>query len=410
MLITATYQSKCMGEQRTLVLIRQILLAGRTLFARPTMGTYLTFCALCLMLTGCWDKVEIENRSFVSAVGIDAYKDEVENAINFDTPGSLNRFVATAAMPGQGDGDSGTTLTSVADSLMPALAMIRLGTSQEPYYGQTKVIVLGEDLLSDPKLTAQAIDAMERNSEISRKVMILSCEGDASEILQADMEGTQLGIYIADFYADKRTALAVAFKKDLELILRDIRRADSTVIPRVAVNDGVVRLSGAALVNEFELTGWLDDAEVRGLMLAKGAGKNAYITADFGGVRVPLRVASNRARLKFSRDERGLVCTLSVQAKGSVEEYRANSDNDISSPENISHLNALFASAIESEISATHARLAESGVDALGMIDRLRKFNYSLYEEFVIHQGLGFEDITFVPVAEVHVTDVGATR
>ena len=368
--------------------------------------------AICILaLTACWDKVELENRAFVSAVGVDSYKHKPENAIRFDSTDSPSRFVATASIPSLvGKGEGSTTLTSVADAFLPALWMIRLGTSQEPYYGQTKAMVLGEGLLKDAALFAQAIDAMERNREISRKVVMLACKGDAQQVLKADTNEDQLGMHIANFYTDKRVSVGIAFKKDLDSVLRDLRRMNGTVIPRVAVNGGVVELSGAALVSEYQLVGWLGDTEVRGLLLAKGMGKNAHMTVDFGKTRVPLRLASQRARLKFKEGEQGLVCELRISAKGSIEEYVANSDTDISSPESLATLNILFAEAIEAEVMAAHTRLQESGVDALSLTDHLRKFNYSLYEEYVIRRGLTFADITLLPVIDVHVTDVGSTR
>jgi len=308
------------------------------------------------------------------------------------------------------EGGGSVKLTAAADALMPALSLIRLGTSQEPYYGQAKAIILGEGLLDDSALLAQAIDAMERNREISRKVVMLAYRGDSADILRADTEGEQLGMHISNFYSKSGVALGVAFKKDLESVLKDLRSFGGTVIPLIAVEDGLISLSGAALVSDFRLTGWLDDSEVRGLMLARGSGKGAHLTADFDGTRVPLRLSYQRARLKFDRDERGLVCVLDIRAKGSVEEYNANSRKDISSPENVAKLNELFAHAIEREVSAAHTRLAQSGVDGFGLLERLRKFNYDLYEEFVTEGKICISDITIIPIVDVRVTDVGATR
>ena len=372
-----------------------------------------TLCA-CLITSGCWDKVQLENRGFVSAFGIDAYDAErtTGSALRLNSPQAYERFVVTVCMPSQGGSEEGgtTTLTAAADALIPALSLISLGTSQDPYYGQTKAIILGEGLLRDADLLAQAIDAMERNREISRKVVVLACRGDASEILQAEIKGEQIGMHISNFYNRRNAAMGVAFKKDLESLLKDLRSSGGSVIPAVAVEDGVISLSGAAMVSGFELAGWLDDAEVRGLMLARGRGENSHITTGFDGTRLPLRLSSQRARIKFERGEFGLICILNIHAKGSVEEYRANSAQDISSPENVARLNKLFAGEIEREITAAHKRLTQGGVDGLGLLERMRKFNYSLYEEFVIGEGISFSDITLIPVVDVHVTDVGSIR
>ena len=375
-----------------------------------------TLCALCvcLNLSGCWDKVELENRGFVSSFGIDAYspKRVSASALQIQSPSSSERFATTVSIPRleKNEGNASIVLTSAGDTLMSALSLISLGTSQEPYYGQTKAIILGESLIQDAKLLSQAIDALERNREISRKVVILASRGDAAEILRAQTEGEELGMHISNFYDRRSVALGMAFKKDLESVLKDLRSFGGTVIPEVSVTEGVVSLSGAALVSDFALSGWLDDLEVRGLMLALGRGENSHITAAFDKTLVPLRLSSQTSRVRFERGEKGLECFFNIRAKGSVGEYNANSPQDISSPENVSHLNMLFAQSIEKEVSAAIERLKSSGVDGFGLLERMRKFNYDLYEEFVILGQISIGDIKITPIAEVHVTDVGATR
>ncbi|MCL2619291.1 MAG: hypothetical protein FWD98_09625, partial [Defluviitaleaceae bacterium] len=369
--------------------------------------------ALCLMLAGCWDRVQLENRGFVSAFGIDAYRaeDPPVQALRIGSAGGKDRFVATVCMPDNtGKQEGGTVrLTSAADSLMPALSLIRLGTSQEPYYGQAKAIVLGDGLLRDPELVATAIDALERNREIPRKVAVLASKADAAEVLTADIDGDQFGMYITNFYANRPAAMGLAFKHDLENVLRDLRDSGGTVIPLVEVRGGVVSLSSAVMLSDYKFAGTLDDSHVRGLMFARGNAKDAHITAEFEGVRVPLRISSQRARLSFKRGGDGPVGVLRISVKGSVEEYRSTPHQDISTPQNVARLNKLFADAIEKEVLAAYDVMREAGVDGLGMMERMRKFHYSLYEEHV-KNGMSAGDIPLITLIDVHVTDVGAIR
>jgi len=355
--------------------------------------------------------VELENRAFISAIAIDAYEQDIEGAIKFHAPDTEYKFVATVSVPNNGaNTENRTTLTTMSDAFMPALSLIRLGMPQQPYYGQTKVVVLGEGLLNNAELMRQTLDGMERNREISRKIIMLTCEGNAADILKAEIAGQQFGMYIANFYADKHSALGVAFKKDLENTLLDLRSSNGTIIPRVAMHEGIVELSGAAIIKDFKLVGWLDDSEVRGLLFAKGKGENARVTTDFDGTRVPLRLISQRSKLNFERTEYGLVCKLEIRAKGSVEGYHINSVKNISSEESIAQLSQSFANEIAAEVSTTFAHFAEVGVDGFGILERLRKFNYDLYKEFVILNQIELSDVVFIPVVDVRITDVGATK
>lgn len=342
-----------------------------------------------ILLTACWDKVELENRAFVNTVGIDTNE---------------KAFVVTALLPSHNDNSN--ILTATSAGLYPALQNINLVSSQTAYYGQTKAIILSHSLLKNPDLLAQALDAMERNREVSRKVSLLASEEPAQNVLKAKLaEDQPLGMYISSFYTDKHSELGVAFKKDLEGLLEDLRRGNGAVIPCVKIKDEIAHLSGAALLSpELTLHSLLNSDELRGLMLAKGQADEAGIFARLDGVDVPLRLFKQRSKLNFGEDQSGLWCKINIKAWGSIDEYRLGQNL----PHSMEGLQALYARTIKEEIRHTACRLAEARVDGIGLLDHLRKFHYCLYEKYVLQNKINLSDIRIEIAADVVISDIGA--
>lgn len=74
---------------------------------------------------------------------------------------------------------------SYSDStIWSAVKAIDSKTDRKLDFGQIKLCVLGEDILKDREMTKQAIDAIERNKDIWRKVIVCFTKGKAEDILK----------------------------------------------------------------------------------------------------------------------------------------------------------------------------------------------------------------------------------
>ena len=164
-----------------------------------------------LSLTGCFDKVELEERALVLAIGIDKYTDG--NDTNTEKTGEEKRFIVSMAMPEVSEGEktgnanpmgNGEEQNSINEAIKVAegssiastIELIDTYMSKNLYYGHTKVVVLGKEILQDEILLREVIDSLERNNEISRKIIVLGTMGTAKEILQTiPKDEKMLGIY-----------------------------------------------------------------------------------------------------------------------------------------------------------------------------------------------------------------------
>jgi len=331
--------------------------------------------SLVFFLSGCWDKVELENRGFVISLAID------KSGSSFAVAMTLPDVASIAGKDGGGANKS--ILRAESGAVSAAMHSADTYAGQKLYYGHTKMAVLGADCLADAKMVLQAFDALTRNAEISQKLVVLAAEADASAVLDVTPQNEPLvGTFVSNFYKNNADSVNVTVKTDLEAIWLSLRRTGHAIIPRIAIENDEIKLSGAAVLKDGALAGWLDEAETRGLLWLRGEGKNALLTVEYDGAIVPLQAVHCARELSFAEDGKRIVCRVGIQVSGSVEEMRAGFDEMIDEAD-LEALARLFAEQIEQEVLATFDKLqTEFGMDGLDLRNELYKRNPALLARF----------------------------
>jgi Ger(x)C family germination protein len=331
----------------------QKLVRGATLLLVPILGLSL--------LSGCWDRVEIENRAFVVAMGID--KGEGENyAVTLSVP-ILNK---------ESDEKPAFIKTAEGQTICEALKKLDAKNDKSLYYGQTKLIVLGTDILKERELLTAAIHTLENKLPAARRIHVLAAE-DPAEILEAAPPGEILpGSYIPNMYRDRHKIGGASFTLDFERLSTIIAMPESgAIIPKVEAHGkekDELQLSGAAVLKNSQKTGRLSPDELRGFLWAfHGGNTGAVVTHE----NLSLTVDTHKATIKFK--ENPLRIIISVEAEGKIYGTPATDQTD--------HTAAFTRTIAEEVISAAHTLHSTHTIDGYNWLELLRKKNYKLYKK-----------------------------
>lgn len=156
------------------------------------------------LLTGCWDRLEIEDRAVILAIGIDKVKpdDEKENTNatqmlkqDPEPKKGLIRITVQIAVPGRiplgtGSGSSSPggqkpvwVLSSVGRTVDDALMNLQQQLADKLFYGHLRVIVLSEDVAR--KGIENENDFFRRQPQVRRTVWMVVSKGNAADIMNA---------------------------------------------------------------------------------------------------------------------------------------------------------------------------------------------------------------------------------
>jgi len=194
--------------------------------------------------------VELENRGIVVSIGIDRYDLNRRSFLHLVGKEEFNRYTVSAVLPHvtsmrESALSDKSKAVKKADSptVSGSIQLMDAASSQKLYLSNTKLLVLGNDLLMDETLFRQAIDAVERNRQISRKVYIMSTKERADEVLQQDLPGEPtLGLFMESYYKNSGGAGFFGFYRVLEKIIADLHSTGCTLIPEIEKRSQVDRL------------------------------------------------------------------------------------------------------------------------------------------------------------------------
>lgn len=235
-----------------------------------------------LLLAGCWDYIDIERRSLVMGIGIDA-RGELQMELTVEIP------VPAAADPGEAGGEGGggdmdpkLVASEIADSLLWAANNLRGQLERDPMWEQVVAVVVGEEAAR--RGIASVSDAVMRFVDLNMRAHLYVVEGEAKDVIgfQPPMQplvAKMLRGQSDQFPVHPRFARPQAFV----LIHRELRDKGVSLVPRLTLEDERLRMHGAAVLADGVLAGWLDGDEAEGVNWVRGWVKRSLVQSACTG-------------------------------------------------------------------------------------------------------------------------------
>lgn len=374
----------------------------------------IAFCFV-FILTGCFDKVELEERGLVLAIGIDKY-DQAKDTQTEKT-GEEKRFIVSIAMPEISEAEkeknenndnkqndkseeaknsvNEAIKTAEGSSVSSAINLIDTYMSKNLYYGHTKAVVLGKELLQDANLLKEVIDALERDNEISRKIIVLGSNTKAQDILETiPKDEKMVGIYINDFYKNNKKNSDFTYKLDLEDVIQNLLTTNDTVLPSIQIAEGDVMLSGLMVLKDAQFIDYLDDAQTKGLLWIIDKNSLGQIDVPFENGYVSTTVFKKKTTEQFYEKNNKIVFDFTVNIEGNISEYSLGKNIMIDN-EKYKNIETEISKSVETEINNSINIIKNLNVDVIGLKERIRKNNYNLYEKFDLENKNIYDYIQF---------------
>lgn len=167
-------------------------------------------CVIVLLLSGCWDRMEIEDRAVILAIAVDEVKNEQQESdsnathLGRNLPRSklgLIRVTVQIAVPGRiplgqggsgGGGGGGSTsiqqktvwvLSATGHTIDDALTNLQQQMADRLFYGHLRVIVISEEIAK--RGIENLSDFLRRQPQVRRTVWMVVSQGDASHMMTA---------------------------------------------------------------------------------------------------------------------------------------------------------------------------------------------------------------------------------
>ena len=240
---------------------------------------------LCILLTGCWDNMEIQNRGYIIGISVDKttpipkgfeeeeeYKQEIpleevplqkgesQYAYTIQIP-ILAMAKNKAAGGGGGGGDAVEAtwnLTILGNSFMQANRTLATRLDYPPYYEHLQTIVLSDEVAREG--ISKPLDLFLRDHEMRRRTRIFVIEGEAKKVLDVIPKIDDYpSLYLAKLPNSSKLTSRIPHLVDLGVVSESIHGGNDFILPRITVTKNEIRNAGLAVFKGEKMVGWLDE-------------------------------------------------------------------------------------------------------------------------------------------------------
>jgi len=331
-----------------------------------------------VVLSGCWDRVEIEERGFVVGTAIDA-TDSAAFVLTFQF---VLPSAAQSKSPQSGQsGKSFQNLSAEGTTLFKAARKMSNESSRPPYMEHNKIIILSERLAREGRIE-EVLDLFIRDHEMRRASKVMVSVGEAKQMLEVNPPIERLPVqYINATSENPDKSESIIPPTTIGHVQRYLLEELSYAIPVVRKTDNKVSLSGAAVFNaNNRLQGFLDHEQTTGRNFFTGTIRAGAIEVELEGrpVVFELKKASRKITANVA-DREHPAFDVHVSAEGNVGESYAN--RDILKPDALAELEKKVGDKIAAIMESVLVKLQkEYRSDILGFGNYLNENHYAVWK------------------------------
>jgi spore germination protein KC len=313
----------------------------------------LSICVSILFLSGCWDRVEVNDLAIVTGTAIDKSDDnQIELSIQIFIPKSLSSGGSQAS--GSGGGKMTLTASQTGKNIADALSKLQGKLPREIFWGQCKVFIFGEDLAKQG--IQEQMDFLLRHPEPRGRAYLYVSEGKAKEILEIVPNLERYSAEVLREISNYRIGLQITIQ-DVDEMLTGITQA--AALPYVKIktqqpSEGkpikYVHIDGTAVFHKDKMVGTLTEAETRGVLWLRDEIKGYTVSVEVEDEKglVSLNPVSARVSLIPQIHDEKWKMTVNVATEGAIVQNETNLD--FSDPKLLKKVENAYQKSIENRI------------------------------------------------------------
>ncbi|WP_369698848.1 Ger(x)C family spore germination protein [Paenibacillus pedocola] len=375
-----------------------------------------------VLLTGCWDSVELDRLAFTSATAVD-YKD---GKWLFSYQVVIPAVISSTSSAGGGKLPIAVYSTQ-GTTIKDAVSRSQLESSRKLFFSHTRSIIISEAAANHG--LSQLLDVYLRNLDSRETVSVFITEGESRRILNQLIQLEVLpGEGIEDMIMGESSELSILpnvnmFKLGLSLL----GTTKSAVLPEIIISgsppvttadelsktelSSKIKLRRLAVLSQDKLVGWLSQKEAFGTGFIRNEIHKAVIPFSCArGVREPdstfqfLHSNTQLTPRKF-----GNRITIEVRVKGEGELLETNCPIDFEKLNAEDEMEQQLEKEVEKMIIESWQAIKKLKTDIVDFADLVHRKYPKDYERMKSEWQKEFVQIEVVPKVDVKIRRVGLT-
>ncbi|MFF2288684.1 Ger(x)C family spore germination protein [Peribacillus butanolivorans] len=332
----------------------------------------LGICGAIPLVSGCWDRVEINDLAIVTAAAIEKKEDDqIELSIQVVIPKSISGGGGQGG-PGTGGGVPTTLVRSEKGSnISDALSKLQSKIPRRIFWGQCKVFIFGEKVAKEG--IQEQLDFLLRHPQPRERAYVYVSKGKAKPILESLPPLESYSGEVMRELSDLNIGMRVTLQNLDEMLTGKSQAAALPLIDILPPAKGEKKLQGipyivgTAVLNKDKMTGTMTEKETRGVLWLRDEIKSYTVTIKPKGEKgeISLNPVSAQIKLVPQIQNEKWKLLVKVNTEGSVIQNGTNMK--LSSPKAIKAAERAYQKDIEKRIELAFLQTQHKKADIIGL-------------------------------------------
>ncbi|GBF74185.1 hypothetical protein PA598K_02517 [Paenibacillus sp. 598K] len=335
-----------------------------------------------LLLTGCWDRREIEERTIVLAIGLDVVEDKPDMlSISVQIPVPL-KISNSGGGAGGGDGaEAVIVMETQSRTVLEGIQVLQNRLNQRIFFGQTRVLAFGEKLARKGLRTIT--DSFRRDPEIRRLLWPIVVKGKASDLLRSKPSLEQIpSVFLMSMF-DNGTKMGMIPDMNLGHFFVDLSTTGrEPYLNYLQINGHELIWSGVALLRGDRMVGTLTPEETWQLLRIddeKDGGDLVFPFEGSGDRLITLSTELIKSRKTFAHLQDRLKVHYEVHMEGNLLEKTFG--QNLFDERDIRLIESGANEFLEANAKQMIEKLQKYNTDAMGIGTELRAFHPKIWKK-----------------------------
>lgn len=338
----------------------------------------LLMCSL-LLLTGCWNNVELNQRHIVLDMAIDKAENG-EYSITYSIPD-----VAKLSGDESLSEEVKSALTVQSKTIAESIHEVELKIQNTVSFSHMKAILLGESLMQDPTLFKMAIESLIENREIASQTYLLAVKGEAATICKAESyQNPVVGLYVMKYFNNGERTIGDNDVQSLGRFNKEMQETAVSTLPIIESDEEekTLKIEGAAVIKDYKLVDWLDKAGIRAKLFIEGQVKNMPLVIPVGEEFLTYKIVSETADVEYTEVQGKLGINIWIKTIGNLMDYQSDTIASVRDQEVLAQVRERINEKIAAQIEDGLKRAREVGADYLYLARDCYRKNPQLFEKY----------------------------
>ncbi|MDH2363358.1 Ger(x)C family spore germination protein [Priestia megaterium] len=337
-------------------------------------------CIFVVLLSGCWDREELQQLSIVSGMAIDKGSDKIKNRYRVTVQIINPSQVAGGQQGGKVQASPVTTFTETGSTLAETLRKISTKSPGELFFPHLQVLVIGEKVAKEG--IEDLFDMIERDAQFRVLFPVLIARGHATaketlevttslEAIPSAKIGDALKSSEEDWgtYKSTRADQVIQGLKEGSVVVTGIkidgeRKSGNATTNMQQISPSTqLEINGMAIFKNGKLENWLEGHAARGVTWITNEMKRTVINLNCGKKKEATAIEISRAKSSthVTIKHQKPVIYITVHAEGAVLEN--NCSKDLGKSKVLGQLDEQLEEEIKQEVLLTVKRAQKQKSD-----------------------------------------------